>query len=141
MLSAEPLDRKPLASLFPGRVGSCSLLKYSSRRELPLRGFPKQDLAAVLLAGLGASRVRVCLQARNSGGAGEPAEALAAFIVEAGSLRFSCSVHRCLSVCYSGPSHQPSVTILPSVELRAWGQCHARCYSIFNSSASHVSIV
>ena len=64
---------------------------------------------------LGASRVRVCLQARNSGGAGEPAEALAAFIVEAGSLRFSCSVHRCLSVCYSGSSHQPSVTILPSV--------------------------
>ena len=52
MLSAELFDRKPLVSLFPGRVGSFSLLKYTPG-ELPVERFPKHDLVAVLLDGLG----------------------------------------------------------------------------------------
>ena len=40
VLSAELFDRKPLASLFPGRFGSCSLLKYSPE-ELPVERFSK----------------------------------------------------------------------------------------------------
>ena len=87
---------------------------------------------------LEASRVRGCTQARKSGGTREPAEVLAAFIVEAGSLRFSCSAHRCLSICYSSSSHHPSVTILPSVNYGHGDSATVHCYSIFNS-ASHVS--
>lgn len=64
---------------------------------------------------MGASRVRVCIQAGKSGGTREPVEVLAAFIVEAGSLRFVSFAHMCLSICYSSSSHHPSVTILPSV--------------------------
>lgn len=48
VLRAELFDRKPFVSLFPGRVGSIKLMKYSPESPL-LRDCPKQYLVALLL--------------------------------------------------------------------------------------------
>lgn len=120
MLTQNAYSGSLLQSLFPGRVGSCSLLKYSPG-ELRWEVFQSRSGRSAV------GRLWGLLESESA--------SRQETVVEPGAcwssccycwsrvMRFSCSVHRCLSVCYSGSSHQPSVTVSTICELRAWGRC------------------
>lgn len=141
VLRAELFDRKPFANLFPGRVGSSSLMKYTPG-EFPAETFSK--------ARSGCTAVGWTWELLESESASRQEKVVEPVSLLKHLLPLSIELDHCdlaavhtdiISTCY-GSSHHPSVSVLPSVNYEHGDRATINCYSTFNSSsASHDSII